>query len=149
MLDTADRSSIRKVEKSAARLERDRGEQVIEIAGSARGRAYLWAQLAQAHLFSTPYSPDTNQTYFNLGEQNAGLRLLSDIMQWCPEQFIAMMREANAARSTESNASASTKPDPDESDASSGAAGEQSRSSESGRVDQGPGGDSAESYPDT
>lgn len=109
MRNAADRKEVRRAEKSAARAERNRGEVLQQIASTTAGRQYLWELLEAAHIFSTPYSPDTNQTYFNLGEQNAGLRLLSDITKFCPEEFINAMREANARR-TEHDATADTAP---------------------------------------
>ena len=33
---------------------------------------------------------------FAEGERNQGLQLLADIMRWCPERFIEMMREHTA-----------------------------------------------------
>jgi hypothetical protein len=107
MQNASDRKEIKRAEKAALRAERDRGEVLQQIASTAKGREWLWNQLEHAHIFSTPFSLDVNQTNFNLGEQNAGLRLLADIMQWCSEEFIQMMREANARR-TESNAKSDT-----------------------------------------
>lgn len=103
--DASSRKDVRKAEKSAARAERNRGEVLRTLASTTAGRQFLWEQLEAAHIFTTPYSSDTNQTYFNLGEQNAGLRLLTDITRYCPEEFIQAMREANARR-TESDTSA-------------------------------------------
>ena len=44
---------------------------------------------------------------FNEGERNAGIKLLNDIIQYCPEQFIEAMREANGRRTID-NASRDT-----------------------------------------
>jgi hypothetical protein len=34
------------------------------------------------------------------GERNIGLRLLSDLMQACPDRYIEMLKEANGERSS-------------------------------------------------
>ena len=95
MDNAASRKEIRRKEKSARLVEKTRGSVIIELMSTTNGRNYVWDQLASAHVFSTSYSPDALQMAFSEGERNSGLRLLNDIIDWCPEQFIQMMREQN------------------------------------------------------
>ena len=99
-LNTADRKSVRAAEKSAKLADRQRGEVLIAICSTEPGRRYLWERLDEAHIFRTSFSTDPIQMAFYEGERNQGLLLLGDIMQWCPDQFIQMMREHNERRST-------------------------------------------------
>lgn len=98
MDNAASRKEIRQKEKAARLAEKNRGIVIINMMADKIGRAYAWDQLATAHVFSTSYSPDALQMAFAEGERNSGLRLLNDIIEWCPEQFIQMMREQNERR---------------------------------------------------
>ena len=98
MDNAASRKEIRRKEKEARQAERDRGVVILETMSTKNGRGYVWDQLAAAHVFATSYSPDALQMAFAEGERNFGLRLLNDIIEWCPEQFIQMMREQNERR---------------------------------------------------
>jgi hypothetical protein len=95
MDNAASRKEIRRKEKDARLAEKTRGGVTIDLMSTKNGRGYVWDQLAAAHVFSTSYSPDALQMAFAEGERNSGLRLLNDIIEWCPEQFIQMMREQN------------------------------------------------------
>ena len=52
-------------------------------------RRYVWEKLATAGIFQSTFSTDPLQMAFNEGQRNAGLVLLNDVIQYCPEQFIA------------------------------------------------------------
>ena len=91
----ADRKDIRRAEKDEAVATRQRGEVIFGLMSTSPGRAYIWEQLSAAHIFSTSFALDALQMAFSEGERNAGLRLLNDIMDTCPDEFILMMRERN------------------------------------------------------
>lgn len=110
-LNAADRKSIRAAEKAAALAERNRGEVLISLMATNNGRKFVWDWLESLHIFGTPVDPDTHRTYFLLGEQNAGKRLLDSILQWCPDQFIQAMREANERRTSSPGAGPAGLPD--------------------------------------
>ena len=95
MDNAASRKEIRRKEKDARLAEKTRGGVTIDLMSTKNGRGYVWDQLTAAHVFSTSYAPDALQMAFAEGERNSGLRLLNDIIEWCPEQFIQMMREQN------------------------------------------------------
>ena len=97
--NAASRLDVRKAEKAAKLAESNRRTVLVTLADSAIGREWLWAQLAAAHIFETTFTPDPRHSAFLEGERNAGLRLLGEMMQHCPEQFIQAMREANERRS--------------------------------------------------
>ena len=122
MDNAASRKDIRRKEKEARQIERNRGQVIIELMRTVPGRNYIWDQLTLAHIFSTSYSPDALQMAFAEGERNSGLRLLNDIIEWCPEQFIQMMREQNVRRTASPDADPGSDADsyPDDSDGSPG-----------------------------
>lgn len=107
-MDAASRKDIRAKEKADRQADRDRGAVIIGVMDSKIGRNYIWEQLAAAHVFTTSYSTDALAMAFAEGERNSGLRLLDDIMSWCPEQFTLMMREQNDRRNLEPVAESGT-----------------------------------------
>jgi hypothetical protein len=98
MDNAASRKDIRRKEKESRIADRERAGVILSVMATRAGRGWAWDRLAEAHVFSTSYSPDALQMAFAEGERNAGLRLLNDIIEWCPEQFIQMMREQNERR---------------------------------------------------
>ena len=102
--NAADRKHIRAAEKAAAIAERQHAEVVVEMMATPQRRRYIWEKLAEAHVFSVPFYSDSGQMYFSEGERNAGTKLLADIMECCPEQFILAMREHNERITTKQEA---------------------------------------------
>lgn len=100
---TADRKSIRAAERRARETDRTRGEVLINLMGTIPGRAWVWDRLEAANIFASTYNDNPQRMAFLEGHRTAGLQLLGDLMQWCPDLFIQAMREANARR-TESAA---------------------------------------------
>lgn len=121
MYNSGDRKDIRRAEKAAAVAEKNRAAAIHRLMSSAADREFVWNFLESLSVFSTPWSENPYQVYFMLGEQNAGKKLLADILQFCPDEYITMTREANGRRSTADTIDANR------------AAGEQPRGEESGR----------------
>ena len=95
MDSAATRKEVRRKEKESRLADRARGEVMTNLMSSVQGRNYVWDKLAESHVFTTSFSPDALAMAFAEGERNSGLRLLDDILSWCPDQFILMMREHN------------------------------------------------------
>ena len=95
MYDAGDRKDVRRAEKAAHIAGRQRSETVASIMSGAPGRAYFHEQLSIASVFATTFDRDPIVMAFNEGRRNQGLLLLNDIMQYNPDNFILMMREAN------------------------------------------------------
>lgn len=102
MYDASDRKQVRRAEKADAIAVRNRGAAVKRLMAASADREFVWNFLESLNVFSTPYADNPYQVYFMLGEQNAGKRLLSDIMQFCPDEYVTMTREANGRRTVSS-----------------------------------------------
>lgn len=111
MDNAADRKEIRSAEKRARLAEKQRGEILIQTMSTAAGRQWVWDNLSSCHVFATTFNENPLHMAFLEGERNRGLALLSDVMQWCPDQFIQAMREANGGRSTTTERTGSTNGD--------------------------------------
>ena len=95
MYNAGDRKDIRRAEKAAKLAENLRIDFIRRAMTSADGRAWFHDLLAGCHLFSDPFSGDALIEAYSKGERNVGLRIFSDLLAQCPDQYIAMMREAN------------------------------------------------------
>ena len=60
--------------------------------------AYVHDNLLRTHVFHSSFSSSALAMAFAEGERNTGLQLLNDIMQFAPDQYVQMMREANDRR---------------------------------------------------
>lgn len=98
--DASNRKDVRRAEKESRQADRLRGDVIRAIASTTPGRAYLWGELERCHVFATSFNLDPGLMAFTEGERNAGLRLLADIMQWCPDSFLLIMQEENGRRTS-------------------------------------------------
>lgn len=60
------------------------------------GRALIWRQLSRLNVYGNPFvagMPDV--TAFQCGERNAGLWLLQEVMEACPDLYAKMQEEQN------------------------------------------------------
>ncbi len=78
-------------------IDKIRSRQYIEdfgwILSDMRGRRFIWRYLASVQVFDVCFTGN-NSTFFNLGERNAGLRILTMINEHFPEAYLMMLKEA-------------------------------------------------------
>lgn len=91
--NAADLRKIRAAEKAARLALAERKIVLSGLMSSPPGRAYVLDTLTRGHIFAPSFNPDPYVTAFNEGERNICLQLLNDIMRFCPDQYIQMMRE--------------------------------------------------------
>ena len=97
--DAGDRKSVRRAEKDAkAVLESDRAT-ITNLMSHSMGRWWMSRQLEACHIFADPFTGQALHEAYLKGERNFGLRLLAQLMAFCPDQYLLMMREANARNS--------------------------------------------------
>ena len=81
---------------------------VRDIMSTPSGRHWLWDHLSACHVFHSSFTGDALTTAYAEGERNMGLRLLSQIMQACPDNYILAQREANEREHTDDRRSSAT-----------------------------------------
>jgi hypothetical protein len=94
--NAADRKSVRKAEKEAKLALKQRQAVVKDLLSTGPGREYIWDLLSFGSIFNSQFYPDSHQAAYVQGMRNFALRILDDITQACPEQFLLMMQENNA-----------------------------------------------------
>jgi hypothetical protein len=96
MYDASNRKQIREAEKAARRADKDRVEFLRATLNHVQGRTWFYTLLADCHCFNQPPTFDPHKDYFALGERNVGLRIFAEIIAHCPDQYLQMMKEADA-----------------------------------------------------
>src|SRR6516225_2995791 len=93
----------RKLAKQAERLEATSALFLRTSMATVEGRAYFLRWLERCHIFQNPYTGDALSTSYACGEMSIGQQILGDIMAYCPDQYILMMREREDGRRSTSN----------------------------------------------
>jgi len=88
------------MEKQAKLEEQQRRECINGIMSVAPGRKWMCDLLEHCHIFATSFSDAAIRMAFMEGQREVGLRLLTDIMASCPDEYITMMGERNARQSS-------------------------------------------------
>ncbi|MCJ7050770.1 MULTISPECIES: hypothetical protein [Klebsiella pneumoniae complex] len=58
------------------------------------GRRFIWRLIEQAGVWRTTYTGEALSAAFAEGKRNTGLKVFSDVMEACPDQYLAMAGEA-------------------------------------------------------
>jgi hypothetical protein len=121
--DAGNRKDVRAAEKQAKLAEQQRREIVTGIMSVAPGRSWMCDILESCHIFATSYNDIPGRMAFMEGQREVGIRLLTDIMGACPDQYVLMMRERNernsaydARRSRQDTNGRDRQPDPNDGD---------------------------------
>ena len=95
--DVGDRASVKEKEKRAKAREARRTNGLKQIMANADGRLWMWEFLSNCGLFSVVFNGNSKD-YFNLGQRNAAMPILTDIQRLCMDEYVQMVKEnANAA----------------------------------------------------
>lgn len=97
VLDAGDPVQLKEAIKDAKSAEQVKKETVRNFMQVEATRKYIFDLLAACHIYHSPYSKfGSDQTHFNLGEHNIGLRVLADIQSAAPNLYLTMLEENKA-----------------------------------------------------
>ena len=65
------------------------------ICETEHGRRFIWRLIEQAGVWRTTYTGEALSAAFAEGKRNTGLKVFSDVMEACPDQYLAMAKEAS------------------------------------------------------
>lgn len=63
------------------------------VMSDSKGRRFVWAILQQSGVFRCSYTGN-NDTFFNEGQRNIGLKLLAELMNGFKSEYALMMQES-------------------------------------------------------
>lgn len=92
-VDTSDPVEVNKARKKDARTRADRGRFVEGAMTIPEGRAWFYDLLVFCKVIKTPFDEDPYRTAFNCGQQNIGLKIMLDIQDFAPEEYLKMITE--------------------------------------------------------
>ena len=98
MYDASNRKDIRRLEKESRQAEVTRLDYLRAAMSVAQGRAWFHDLLEACHLFADPFTGNALFEAYSKGERNVGLRIFADLIAHCPDDYVQMMKEANARR---------------------------------------------------
>lgn len=98
MYDASNRKDIRRAEKEAQAAEIRALDYLKAAMSVPQGRAWFYELLEGCYCFNEPDTWDPYQNMYFKGMRNVGLRIFAQISANCPDDYILMMKEANARR---------------------------------------------------
>ena len=98
--DASNRRDVKALERQAKLADQQRKEIVNGIMSVEAGRRWMCDLLESCHIFATSFSDVGLRMAFMEGQREVGIRLLTDIMSACPDQYVTMMRERNERQSS-------------------------------------------------
>jgi hypothetical protein len=96
--DTSDKESVNKARKKSSRTRADRLKFVEAAMTMEQGRAWFYDLLIFCHVFNTTFDEDPYRHAYRTGEANIGLRVLSDIQETSPQNYIKMIAECKSKK---------------------------------------------------
>lgn len=96
--DTSDKEQVNKARKKAARTRADRLKFIEAAMQHEEGRAWFYDILLFCRIFQGSYNDDPYRTAFLCGQQNVGLRILEDLQDAAPDNYLLMVKENKTKR---------------------------------------------------
>ena len=94
-VNVATDESVKEATKKETMIKNREKEDVVHVLSSRHGRRFVWKYLSICGVFKLSADNSGSWTYFNEGQRNIGLKLLNDINETDPANYILMMKEHN------------------------------------------------------
>lgn len=91
--NAADSEQVKDAQDKLQRVREREIEDVRFILNDKRGRRFLWRQLEECGVFRSSANNSGSWTYFNEGQRNIGLKLLTEITDASPDAYLLMLKE--------------------------------------------------------
>lgn len=94
--NAADPKQVNAARKKEARLRREELDYVRHIMSTKEGRKWLCGIIALGDPLVVPYAPGntTEHTHVNIGKQFISAKLMMDIRDGAPKEYVQMLTEA-------------------------------------------------------
>jgi len=81
-------------DKGAELIREQRLSDVAMLLSTRSGRRFIWGLMTECGIFRTSFDNSGSVTAFNEGRRQIGLRVLADVNESAPEQYLLMLRES-------------------------------------------------------
>jgi hypothetical protein len=95
-LDLTDPKVVKELENRAKVQAKIDAETITHLMDTQNGRSFIWQRLETTFVFASAFSSDPLLMAFNEGLRTKGVELLTQVMEYCPDQYVLMAREAHA-----------------------------------------------------
>ncbi len=92
--NAADADEVKAAAKKVKRADERHKDDVRRLLASDFGRRILWEYLSRCGVFRADCPVNSGSLYFDNGQRNIGLGILTDITNADPDAYILMMKEA-------------------------------------------------------
>jgi hypothetical protein len=99
--DLADPKKVGRRETLDKLRVRQEQEDILFILSSVQGRRFYWRMMERCGIFESSFTGN-NTTFFNEGQRNIGLMLLSKLNEISPQSYLQMIHEAKYEESKRS-----------------------------------------------
>ncbi|SDH23138.1 hypothetical protein [Propionivibrio dicarboxylicus] len=109
-LDLADEERISAEQAEKERQQRETEQNELRWAMSTKqGRRFIYRRLSKAGIWLQSFNTNNAVMAFNEGRRSAGLELLNEIMEACPDRYTEMLAEQQETKERHDNRSADTR----------------------------------------
>ena len=91
--NAANEDHVKKAKKRDSDSKTKRLITVQALMSRPETRSYLYSILDLCNVFRTSYDTSPNTVYFREGARNVGLKVLADINEAAPDQYMVMIKE--------------------------------------------------------
>lgn len=83
--------------KAAQSAKEQRIADMALLLSTRPGRRFIWGLMSDCGIFRSSFDNSGSVTAFNEGQRNVGLKVLADVNEAGPEQYLVMLRESQEA----------------------------------------------------
>ena len=91
-MNASDPQQVAEIEGKAKRKREQDAVDLFAVMSTHEGRRFVWRILESAGLYRLSYTGNS-ETFFNEGQRNVGLKLLSELQKVTPEEYLRMTQE--------------------------------------------------------
>lgn len=99
-----DRATVRRQRRESRVQRREELTLLARFMAEPAGRRWCYNFLAGCRIYSTSFATNAMSMAFAEGERNAGLRLINDLLEASPDNYMTMLKEVNSERSRNTSA---------------------------------------------
>ena len=91
-MNASDPQQIAEVEGKAKRKRDQSCADLLSVMATHEGRRFVWRILEGTGIYKLSYTGNS-ETFFNEGQRNVGLKLLSELQKITPSEYLKMTEE--------------------------------------------------------
>lgn len=91
--NASDKEQVKKARRAENNLEEKKLDDMRWVLRDPQGRRVLWRIMSFCKSYSSAYATEANDAYYNIGQQDVGRFVMSEITKADEEKLFLMMKE--------------------------------------------------------